>query len=617
MALVEEGMVMSATNGQEVSSLPKDGRGSQNNSPQELEMSDLLGGEDTTLESSSVDYSAYELADEEDGVMEEVEEEAEEIDPSQESVAGEDLLEDADEESLSFPTPQASFSQESTEGTSSVFFDELEDEEEEGTSSEDRLRELGDLLIAALIRLDDKGRERRRSLFPTVRPELFKEENYVLYKVLYNLRDRNLVPDEEFLSLYLTRNRKLLLDADGKRIDITAFGEVEEDVVSGYIAGVVKHFSQLKTFPELSDADFSLTLEKYRLEFQGVEAEALLYDALDMLVEGTQKKSGFDDAADFVRRGLGEIGGLVDQNQGSGFISMRELLAEDTSFAQMYKVCDFGEIRELNEHFGGVYSSLLYTILAPPKAGKTKFCARLAHNAAVLEGRNISIWAPEGGPQMWSAQLRSIHFDHTYNNSEDSRRVSLGVDQITILRDTFKNDETRIQERLSAQDLVTNPEYGNIDFIDRPFKVETFLDEIDTSVKANGSSLLVIDYMQQMGSDRSSLSKSDILSRAYPALLDYAKKNNIAVISPGQFKQEVVNELAKGASSGEMRTAGGESSEIIRASDVTLALWASTDDLAHNRTTLLSVPTRIAAPFDPIPMYVDLGSCSFYSMSSD
>ena len=90
-------------------------------------------------------------------------------------------------------------------------------------------------------------------------------------------------------------------------------------------------------------------------------------------------------------------------------------------------------------------------------------------------------------------------------------------------------------------------------------------------------------------------------------------------ISPSQFTQDFMNEMAKSkdGQQHEVRTAGGESSEIIRTPDINIALYASTEDLIRREMTIMSVPSRLAEPFPDIKIYVDLCSCVFSSMSED
>ena len=191
--------------------------------------------------------------------------------------------------------------------------------------------------------------------------------------------------------------------------------------------------------------------------------------------------------------------------------------------------------------------------------------------------------------------------DYTYGNSGIS-----GINE-NYLREMEKN---------SAIDLFNNEAYGKLNMIDRPFKVETWLDEVETSVQMNDSKCVLIDYLQLIGWDSNNMSKPQAIGKAYQGGLAYCKKRNVALISPSQFTQEFMKEMAKSkqGQQHEVRTAGGESSEIIRTPDYNLALYASAEDLIRHDMTLLSVPSRLAEPFPAIKIYADLSTCYFQSV---
>ena len=94
-------------------------------------------------------------------------------------------------------------------------------------------------------------------------------------------------------------------------------------------------------------------------------------------------------------------------------------------------------------------------------------------------------------------------------------------------------------EMNSAIDLFNNEAYGKVNMIDRPFKVETWLDEVETSVQINESKCVLIDYLQLIDWDNKGMSKPQAIGKAYQAGLAYCKKRNVALISPSQFTQDV------------------------------------------------------------------------------
>ena len=495
-------------------------------------------------------------------------------------------------------------------------------EDYEVLSPEQRMKGFGDILLASALGSSEVAIKNRHFLFGNARIELFRDENYIIYSLLYNFKDRNITIDEEFVKLSLMRQQSLIEDAsNARKIDINAYGEVDDSVTLGYIGGVMKYFSNLMKDEKVAPDEFQLVFEKYLIEYKAIETAKIYSDSLQIIGDGLKigRKvlQGFEASRDYVKNNLARIEGVVDHNKGIGFINMAEVILNPKQEAKSVKISDFGALEELNNHYGGIYTGNLYTVMAPSKSGKSKFCARLAHTAMVNYGVNVSVWAFEGGYEAWTAQMRSIHFDFTYNTGVSATDVKIGVTQGAILHDRFPDGSPYKElEATSKLDLASNSAYGSTHFIDRPFRVETFLDEIDASVKANNSQMLIIDYLQLIDSEKS-MSERERIATAYPRLLEYCKKNNIAVVSPAQYKQDVVDELQrkKDGEARDMRTAGGGSYEIIKTSDVIFALWASTEDLSNNKMTIMPMPTRFYDAIPEFDIYVDLGYCQFMSLN--
>jgi hypothetical protein len=229
-----------------------------------------------------------------------------------------------------------------------------------------------------------------------------------------------------------------------------------------------------------------------------------------------------------------------------------------------------------------------------------------------MHGVNVSVCAHEGGVAAWWDQMNAIHFE--YLNSQTGT-PPYPLCQQEINTGTYPNEEIRVLAEQARVDLFTNENYGNLGMIDRPFTLETFIDEIETSVSSNRSRAVIIDYLQLIEWTTKGMSKPQAIGSAYQKLLAYAKKRNVLVMSPSQMTQEFMNEMAKSKDGqvNEIRTAGGESSEVIRTPDINIALYATVEDLQHNDMTILSVPSRLAQPFPPIRIYANLANCVFAS----
>lgn len=504
-------------------------------------------------------------------------------------------------------------------------FDDMEDdgdgEETLFSSDEDRLNSLGDKIIASLISSNAELRRFAQGrLMTSVSPMLFRNENHIIFSVLFNYRDKlkSINIDDEFISMYLNRNRGIITKAKNF-INYQDYEEVDGSWELGYIVGVLKKFNLLEKEEPISIDDFNLFYEKYLIEFKAIEASKIYERCNVILNNGMSLKGkklfGFEDSLSYLKRSMADIEGVTSTNMGSGFTTMREqLMEEKPDEKKPIKIGDFDNLEALNKYYGGIYSGLFYQVLAPPKAGKTKLCSRICHTVAVKFGNNVSVWAAEGGKEKWTAQMRAIHFDYTYNTGVSPTERKFGVSQEVILHDTFPTDEIRDCEQSSKLDLATNEGYGSIDYIDRPFNVETFIEDIDTSVNHNNSRLVIIDYLQLIGSERN-LDSVKRISEAYVKLLKYCNSRNVAVLTPAQYKQATFDEIVKSSSSGfDMRTAGGGSAEVLRTPDVTFALWATTTDLINNKMKILSMPCRLNRAFPEIDVLVDLGVCEFVSV---
>lgn len=498
----------------------------------------------------------------------------------------------------------------------------MADEEKVYATPEEELAENSNKLIASIIRSDDLSKQNRHFLFGQVSPKVFRDENYILFYIFFNFKDRGITPDENFIKMYLMRNIKILKESS-EYIDVNAYAGQDEDSNLSYISAVLKHYNRIIQLPVLPTDEFKLVLEHYKIEWSSYEigkaysqSKIILYDKIQV---GSKIYAGYADSVAYVKNKIADIEATLDQTTGLGFINSRLAGIEDKDTTKPELIGNFGLIHELNKRLGGYYTSLFYNIMAPTKGGKSKFTARAFHNIAIENGYNISVWAHEGGYEAWWAQMRAIHYEYLYNRGKEPSERVVPLSQKDILYGNYPSENAKALEEASRLDLFTNPEYGNIYMIDRPFKVETFIEEIETSVQLNDSKAVLIDYLQLIGWDNKGLSKSQAIGRAYQDLLAYAKKRNVLVMSPSQFTQDFMNEMArsKDGQSHEVRTAGGESAEIIRTPDINIALYANTEDLIRKEMKIMSVPSRLAEPFPDIKIYADLCSCVFSSMEAE
>lgn len=483
-------------------------------------------------------------------------------------------------------------------------------------SPEEKLRLFGDRIIASIIQKSEVSRKNRNHVFGTFDSSIFRDENYLIYHTLYKFRDTIPVIDEEFLSIFLTNNMKVLDTADGTNINLSAFSTGEEDDRLSYIGATLNQFVRLQKANVLDEDAFKLTCEKYRLTWLSIEGNKIYAEAEQILLNGVKKGRktlmGYEDSKTFISKEFARLEGVSSRDAGEGFVSMRGF-DEDDDKKQSQKICDWG-INELDKHFGGVYTNNFISILAPPKNGKTKFCANLAHKVAVENGLSVVIWAIEGGRRAFSSQLRAKHFDYMYNReiTDVSKKIT-GISAGVIKDNKYPNERVKQLEMASRADLYNNPKYGEVMFIEKPCNCETFIQDIDTAVKDTDAKLVVIDYLQLIGS-ATGKSEYERVSEAYIKMLKYCNEKNITVISPAQYTQEIIKELVKSGGNSELRVGGGKSGEVIKTPDINIALWATEEDLIRQQMSMLSIPSRTAMPFPKFDLRADLAVCNYTSL---
>ena len=160
---------------------------------------------------------------------------------------------------------------------------------------EEKLSELSNSLIQGAL----LNSEARHLLFSQMNTKVFRDENYIIYSVMYNLKDRGIVPDYDFMKMYLMRSMKFIKESSGQ-IDINAYSDLDENPLMGYVIGVLKHFTRISQPKDVDLQDYKLSVEKYKVEFSNFEMSKALSQARIMLYDGVQIGNklyqGYDDS---------------------------------------------------------------------------------------------------------------------------------------------------------------------------------------------------------------------------------------------------------------------------------------------------------------------------------
>lgn len=492
----------------------------------------------------------------------------------------------------------------------------------ESLTNEERASRLSDILLSAVVRPGEVASARRRFLFSRLHPEVLRDENYMLYRLMVNFKDSqsSFAVDREFIDTYYGRVHMADIERERNKIDITAYGEIDGSASKAYAQGIVKKYEQLLTMPEVDEETFERSFHNYNLYYRQIEMARVLSQGQMILEDGLKPASarspmsGFEDAMTYIRLQMTNIASLTDTNRGLGILTPQEL---EESFKDDYKskrVSDFGDLEILNNHYNGIQTGRFYGFLAPPKSGKTKLTIASDYKARTKYGVNTVAFPAEGGARNWIAQTLAMHFHKLFNEGRPHNERIKGIDGVKI--QSLSDYGLEAYEHLVQQareDLYNNADYGQTNIITEPLHLDTAIDLIDTAVSANNAEVISVDYPGVIQYPEG-MKKHEAVAKFCVQLADYTKQKGVAVISPFQFKQEYVSALARGDDA-DIRVGVADSAEAMRSVDVMLAMYASAQETAENRLNFLEVQSRIATPFERFTAYADLSVCDFRNIN--
>lgn len=498
------------------------------------------------------------------------------------------------------------------------------DEDDEGDDEIDTssLEDRSDEVLTAII---GKGADSKRRLalaYDSLIPAAFTGINHLVYSVIISRRRADM--NERSFRGTLQANRKNILYS-GDKVNVNSVDQVEglsqED--SFLLAASKKYGRLYDTAWKGTDEDFDLLVEDYIQEFAEVKSAEKIRTASE-IVKGSVKIgrrvfSGTEDAQTYLTTELTSLNDLKDKTRGSGLKSLSEVRQEIDTRKANKKLAGFDMIPSLDKAFNGIRSGLMYVMMAPPKGGKTRFTVDITHNALVKHGTNVLVWPTEGGVNLFTPLLSAKHYHYSINKDRFGTNNPLlpGIDASDIRNNTLDSRQ-KVYEQTFFTELTSNPNYGVCTMVDNgTMYVEDFTDILKDYVRRTKSEIVIIDYLALIQSNNPrNTDKVQILNQAFQKAAQFAHEENVALITPHQYRQEAVRAMAQGGDL-DMRVEGAGSAEVLRSTDMGLAMWASSEMLQQGRMELRSLPTRYAAPFDPIPLSTDLGSSYFCEIKED
>ena len=458
--------------------------------------------------------------------------------------------------------------------------------------------------------MDANDRRARKSEFlSNFTSNIFRDEFFVLYSLVKQFPKLDMLSDE-FLTLYLNSHKGKF--SRTKEIDIQRFS-ASEDGYADFSNSCIGIYNQCKDGGTISDAEFTLLIEQYILEYTNEQSIALLQDGATIITEGMsygrKQLNGFEDMQSYLKRNLTVLENISHRTNHMGIFTYGEDEKEEQE--ELHTICPFG-IEPLDRATGGVTEGDMISIMGVAKGGKSRFMTYLIHQA-LISGINVVVWSIENGVKGWEALIRARHFDYLYNSSVDNSKRSFISDN-EIRKGTLEGNK-KDREAASWLDLRTNKAYGKLTQIDMPFDINSYIETLDTAVTKGNAQIVAVDYLQLMGDSTGVLKERECIVEAYKRTLRYLKSKKIAGFFPAQIKQGAISSLTslKGEELAQVETRdiASSSHEVIRTPDINLALVGSVTDIQNGHLVLVSCPSRNSAPFQPTNLMVDFGACNF------
>lgn len=476
-----------------------------------------------------------------------------------------------------------------------------------------------EFIFSALFKTDDGvGRRKQELLITFNTPNTFKNEYHVFFTVTKDFP--KVIPNADFIRLYLQTNRAVFQKSSSIELANYRIGDTEPYVE--FVNSCIKMFEECSK-REVDDMTFYRSLEMHKMEYINRESIEILEESTMILAEGikygNKTLSGYNDMRNNIKHKFVRLDNMMNKTDRKGTVTYGVTDEDEDNSGKLQLVSTFG-VKQLDEHIGGIYEGDMVSLLAPAKGGKSRFATFVLHNAVVNHGQSIVMWSVENGYKGWEALIRARHFNWFYNSkiTDASQKRIINADMI---RKGELPPELVDLELASWTDLKSNSNYGRITNIDEEFEYDSAIEVLDNAVNEFGAKLICLDYLQLIsgGSDR--MSKNERIGEIYKRVLQYLKKKKIGGIFPAQLKQTVVGDIQKvnpdELINMELRDSAGESYEVIKTPDVNLALYGTVEDIRNGDMKLLSIPSRNSAPFEPIDLYVDAGTCTFASISKE
>ncbi len=215
--------------------------------------------------------------------------------------------------------------------------------------------------------------------------------------------------------------------------------------------------------------------------------------------------------------------------------------------------------RNLDNVMSGFQNGSLIIIAGRPGMGKTGLAINIALNSALIYAKRIAIFELEVSAKNLISRMAS---------------VLSGVEIEKIVKNSFDSKEEQDKVSEAIKKLKQVPIYIDetplLRFTDIRAKVR--------GLKKKGVDMIIIDYLQLMEDENSSINKTQQLSKVLQSLKMLAEELNVPVIALSQIDREIENRENKRPTLADLSKIGG----IEQYADIVMLLYR---DEIYNKNT--------------------------------
>lgn len=445
--------------------------------------------------------------------------------------------------------------------------------------------------------------EQYRTQMNRLQAEYFRNENYVLYKMLSRVTtERGLLLDLDYLKVYLQSHAsEVALDSD--RIQFDSYTTDGQTGIEGLILSTVEVFQTYRSGGFIRENSFDDALSRFKTVFTRlgiIDTLQIASTALTHPVYYNRKSySGVEGTLRLLGQKVNVLKSSLGEEQSYRMVDASDIDFDEEDAHTPTLLAELDFLPTLNESMQGLRTNTMAIFVAPEKGMKSKFATRVSHSV-LLNGHNICFWGKEGGSRKVMAELRAIHFDYYYNvqRGQNYEKVS----GQSILMGTLEPALKEL-ERFSRMDLVQNPAYGGIFLPDYPFEYENVEMVVREASEDKGCKFVVIDYIQVLNS-REINDDRIIIEKTASRLESLKGELDICIWCPAQMSTDAVQAMGNGQHR-ELRNVTAKSTELTKSADLNIMLYTNDALSKKNVAKLYPLPSRIMGEFEPIDVFTD------------